>query len=67
MANNFLSRFNIRGILAIMVIALGFYVLNDKSSTEAVRIAVMGLMGVVLGHYFGSSELNKNKKDEQNN
>lgn len=61
------SRFNIRGILAVIVIVLGFYVLNCKDSTEAVRIAVMGLMGVVLGHYFGSSELNKNKKDDNEN
>lgn len=62
------SRFNIRGILAVIVIVLGFYVLNCKDSTEAVRIAVMGLMGVVLGHYFGSSELNKkNKEDDKIN
>lgn len=60
------SRFNIRGILAVIVIVLGFYVLNCKDSTEAVRIAVMGLMGVVLGHYFGSSELNKKNKEDEN-
>lgn len=53
------SRFNIRGIIGVLVIIIGFYLLHDKETPNDVKMAVIGLMGTVLGFYFVSSERNK--------
>lgn len=66
MANNILQRFNIRGIIAVLVILIGFYMLHDKETPNDVKMAVIGLMGTVLGYYFVSSERNKKKDDNEN-
>lgn len=39
--------------------------LHDKETPNDVKMAVIGLMGTVLGYYFVMSEQNK-KKDENN-
>ena len=66
MANNILQRFNIRGIIAVLVVLIGFYMLHDKETPNDVKMAVIGLMGTVLGYYFVSSERNKKKDDNEN-
>ena len=55
-----ISKTNIQGILAIIVICSGFYILNTTKEAD-MKIAIVGLMGTVLGYYFGSS-----KKDGNN-
>lgn len=52
-----ISKTNIQGILAIIVIVEGFYILN-MTKDASTRLAVVALMGTVLGYYFGSSKQN---------
>lgn len=53
---------NIPAILAIAVVAIGFLLLGTTKEAD-VRTAVVGLMTLVLGFYFGSSSNNR-QKDE---
>lgn len=53
---------NIQAIIAIMVIILGFYTLAFHDSTSDVKMAVVGLMSMVVGYYFGSSSGSKDKQ-----
>lgn len=53
---------NVPAILAIVVIGFGFLLLAITKEAD-VRTAVVGLMTLVLGFYFGSSSMSK-AKDE---
>lgn len=50
---------NIQGIIAIIIIIIGFYLLSIKTTPSDVKMAIVGLMSMVVGYYFGSSEHNK--------
>lgn len=52
-----ISKTNIQGILAVIVICAGFHILTETKESD-IKIAVVGLMGTVLGYYFGSSKPN---------
>lgn len=54
---------NIRGVLSIATIGMGFYILAFLEPENDVKMAVVGLMSLVLGYYFGSSQ-NSNEKDK---
>lgn len=56
-----IQKTNIQGIIALIIIAVGLYILGWSKTTNDVRIAVVGLMGSVIGYYFGSSKQNKNE------
>lgn len=53
---------NIPAILALVVIVVGFVLLGTTSEAD-VRTAVVGLMTLVLGFYFGSTSASKAKDD----
>jgi hypothetical protein len=53
---------NIPAVLALLVIAVGFVLLGTAENAD-VRTAVVGLMTLVLGFYFGSSSTSKGKDD----
>ena len=53
---------NVPGILALLVISVGFILLGTTKDAD-VRTAVVGLMTLVLGFYFGSSSSSKQKDD----
>lgn len=53
---------NVPAILALTVITVGFVLLGTTKDAD-VRTAVVGLMTLVLGFYFGSSSSSKNKDD----
>lgn len=53
---------NVPAILAIVVIGFGFLLLAITKEAD-VRTAVVGLMTLVLGFYFGSSSTSKVKDD----
>lgn len=54
---------NIQGIIALIIIIGGLYILAFNSSTADIKIAIVGLMSSVIGYYFGSSRSTA-KKDE---
>jgi len=54
---------NIQGLIAIIVVVGGLYILAFNNSTNDIKIAVVGLMVSVLNYYFGSSKSTA-KKDE---
>lgn len=56
-----IQKTNIQGIIALIIIIAGLYILGWNKATNDVRIAVVGLMGSVIGYYFGSSKQNKNE------
>lgn len=53
-----IQKTNIQGIIALIIIIVGLYILGWDTTTNDVRIAVVGLMGSVIGYYFGSSKTN---------
>ena len=53
---------NVPAILALLVITVGFVLLGTTKDAD-VRTAVVGLMTLVLGFYFGSSSSNKSKDE----
>lgn len=53
---------NVAAILALLVVAVGFILLGTTKDAD-VRTAVVGLMTLVLGFYFGSTASSK-AKDE---
>lgn len=54
-----IQKTNIQGIIALIIIIVGLYILGWDTTTNDVRIAIVGLMGSVIGYYFGSSKQNK--------
>jgi len=54
---------NIQGIIALIIICGGLFILAFNQATTDVKIAVVGLMSSVVGYYFGSSRSTA-KKDE---
>jgi len=46
---------NIQGIIALIIIIGGLYLLYLDDSGNDVKMAVVGLMSMVVGYYFGSS------------
>jgi hydrogenase/urease accessory protein HupE len=46
---------NIQGIIALIIIIGGLYILYLDESGNDVKMAVVGLMSMVVGYYFGSS------------
>lgn len=61
--NETFAKTNIQGLLAIIIVLAGFYILAFQSANSDVKIAVVGLMSSVIGYYFGSSRSTA-KKDE---
>ena len=57
---------NIQGIIALIIILGGLYLLYKDESGNDVKMAVVGLMSMVVGYYFGSSTP-KAKHDETQN
>jgi len=57
---------NIQGIIALIIIIGGLYILAFNGSGTDIKIAVVGLMSSVIGYYFGSSKssASTNKKEE---
>lgn len=53
---------NVPAILALVVVTVGFALLAITQQAD-VRTAVVGLMTLVLGFYFGSSSSNRQKDD----
>lgn len=53
---------NIPAVLALIVIVVGFLLLGTTKDAD-VRTAVVGLMTLVLGFYFGSTSSSKSKDD----
>ena len=53
---------NVPSILALIVIVVGFFLLGITKDAD-VRTAVVGLMTLVLGFYFGSTASSKVKDD----
>lgn len=51
-----IQKANIQGIIAIIIIAVGLYILGWNGSDNDVKIAVVGLMSSVIGYYFGSAK-----------
>lgn len=53
---------NVPAILALVVVVVGFILLGTTKDAD-VRTAVVGLMTLVLGFYFGSSSSSKTKDE----
>lgn len=51
-----IQKTNIQGIIALIIISVGLYILGWNTAENDVKIAVVGLMGSVIGYYFGSSK-----------
>ena len=56
-----IQKTNIQGIIALIIIAVGLYILGWTSPENDVKIAVVGLMGSVIGYYFGNSKKQSNE------
>ena len=56
-----IQKTNIQGIIALIIIAVGLYILGWGVPENDVKIAVVGLMGSVIGYYFGNSKKNTNE------
>ena len=56
-----IQKTNIRGIIALIIIIIGLYILGWTAPENDVKIAVVGLMGYVSGYYFGNSKPNLNE------
>jgi hypothetical protein len=53
-----IQKANIQGIIALLIISVGLYILGWSNPTNDVKIAVVGLMGSIIGYYFGSTKKN---------
>ena len=51
-----IQKTNIQGIIALIIISVGLYILGWNKADNDTKIAVVGLMGSVIGYYFGSSK-----------
>lgn len=58
-----ITRTNIQGIIALIIIVGGLYILAFNNSSTDIKIAIVGLMSTVIGYYFGSSKNNTLKND----
>lgn len=56
------ERFHMRGVIAIIIIIVGFYILAFNGSPNDIKMAVAGLMGTVVGYYFVSTDKTKPKE-----
>jgi len=56
-----MNKVNIQGILGVIIVIFGLYILAFLKPTNDIIIAITGLMGYVVGYYYGDS---KNKKSE---
>lgn len=56
---------NIAALLALAVVSVGFFLLGTTTEAD-VRTAVVGLMTLVLGFYFGSTSASRVKDDTIN-
>jgi hypothetical protein len=56
-----IQKTNIQGVIALIIIAVGLYILGWTAPENDVKIAVVGLMGSVIGYYFGNSKKNTNE------
>tara|TARA_R110000822_G_C14988963_1_gene459446 strand:- start:286 stop:459 length:174 start_codon:yes stop_codon:yes gene_type:complete len=56
-----IQKTNIQGVIALIIIAVGLYILGWTDPENDVKIAVVGLMGSVIGYYFGNSKKNTNE------
>lgn len=50
--NEFFAKKNIQGILALVIILSGLYILAYKDKDKDVIIAIVGLMSTVIVYYF---------------
>jgi hypothetical protein len=53
-----IQKANIQGVIALIIISVGLYILGWNGAENDVKIAVVGLMGSVIGYYFGNSKKN---------
>ena len=51
-----IQKTNIQGVIALIIISVGLYILGWNAAENDVKIAVVGLMGSVIGYYFGNSK-----------
>jgi hydrogenase/urease accessory protein HupE len=58
-----LSKTSMQSILGVIVVLGGFLTLVFETPAADVKIAIVGMMSMVLGYYFGSSK-SSNAKDE---
>jgi hypothetical protein len=58
-----LDKIKIQAVLAFIVIAGGLSIIAFVNVNDSDKIGIFGIMGVVLGFYFGSSK-SSNTKDE---
>lgn len=56
-----IQKTNIQGVIALIIIAVGLYILGWTVPENDVKIAVVGLMGSVIGYYFGNSKKQSNE------
>ena len=56
-----IQKANIQGVIALIIISVGLYILGWNGAENDVKIAVVGLMGSVIGYYFGNSKKNTNE------
>ena len=47
-----IQKANIQGIIALLIISVGLYILGWNDANNDTKIAVVGLMGNVIGYYF---------------
>jgi hypothetical protein len=57
-----IQKANIQGIIALIIIAVGLYILGWNGADNDTKIAVVGLMSSVIGYYFGSAKKNNNNE-----
>lgn len=53
-----IQKANIQGIIALIIIGVGLYILGWNGADNDTKIAVVGLMSSVIGYYFGSAKKN---------
>lgn len=58
-----IDKIKIQAVLAFIVIAGGLSIIAFVNVNDSDKIGIFGIMGVVLGFYFGSSK-SSNTKDE---
>lgn len=49
-----IQKTNIQGVIALIIISVGLYILGWNAAENDVKIAVVGLMGSVIAYYFGN-------------
>lgn len=57
-----IQKANIQGIIALIIIGAGLYILGWNGADNDVKIAVVGLMSSVIGYYFGSAKKTTNNE-----